>query len=153
MQRRTNQFARLIQLAWLLPALLPAAAHALDYRSVNVPRAIMYDTPSAKGKKLFVVTQFYPVEVIVDLGEWVKVRDKTGGLAWIESKQLVPKRMLVALEHGDVHESADATSSVIFKVEKDVALEMVEPPENGWVKVKHRDGMIGYLPANQVWGL
>lgn len=155
MRRPINKtaFARFISIAWLLPVFLPAVAHALDYRSVSVPRAIMYDTPSAKGKKLFVVSQFYPVEIIVDLGEWVKVRDKSGSLAWIESKQLAPKHMLVALEHGDVHESADASSSVVFKVEKDVALEMVEAPENGWVKVKHRDGLIGYLPANQVWGL
>jgi len=133
--------------------LLPAAAHALDYRSVDVPRAIMYDTPSAKGKKLFVVSQFYPVEVVVDLGEWIKVRDKTGGLAWIESKQLATKRMVVTLEHIAVHESADASSSVVFKTDKDVAMELMDSPDNGWVKVRHRDGLTGYVQANQVWGI
>lgn len=154
MRPRTKTFfLRLIQLACLLPALLPAAVHALDYRSVNVPRAIMYDTPSAKGKKLFVVSQFYPVEVIVDLGEWVKVRDKSGGLAWIESKQLVAKRMVVATEHLSAHETADAESPVVFKADKDVALELVDSSDNGWIKVRHRDGLIGYVQANQVWGI
>jgi SH3-like domain-containing protein len=137
----------------LLLAMAPAAAHALDYRSVGVPRGVLYDAPSASAKKLFSVSQFYPVEVIVDLGAWVKVRDKSGDLAWIESKNLIPKRMLVAIERADVHEAADASASVAFRVDRDVALEMVELAGSGWVKVRHRDGAVGYLRAAQVWGL
>jgi hypothetical protein len=34
-----------------------------------------------------------------------------------------------------------------------VALELLEPASAGWAKVKHRDGGIGYIRANQVWGL
>ncbi len=143
----------LLQLAWLSLALLPAAAFALDYRSVSVPRAVMYDAPSAKGKKLFILSQYYPVEVIVDLGEWVKVRDRAGTLAWVESKQLATKRSVVALERMDVHEAADNASPVVFRVDKYVALELVEPGDNGWVKVRHRDGSTGYVQSSQVWGI
>jgi SH3 domain protein len=147
MRRRTKS------LLWLLPLLLPAVAFALDYRSVSVPRGVMYDTPSANGKKLFVVSQFYPVEVIVDLGAWVKVRDKTGELAWIESKNLVTKRTVLATDRADVRESADPSASVVFRVDKDVALELVETGSNGWIKVRHRDGSTGFVMANQVWGI
>jgi SH3-like domain-containing protein len=147
MRQRTKR------LLWLLPLLLPAVAFALDYRSVSVPRGVMYDTPSANGKKLFVVSQFYPVEVIVDLGAWVKVRDKTGELAWIESKNLVTKRTVLATDRADVHESADSSASVVFRIDKDVALELVEPGANGWIKVRHRDGSTGFIMANQVWGI
>jgi SH3 domain protein len=147
MRRRTKS------LLWLLPLLLPAVAFALDYRSVSVPRGVMYDAPSANGKKLFVVSQFYPVEVIVDLGAWVKVRDKTGELAWIESKNLVTKRTVLATDRADVRESADPSSSVVFRVDKDVALELVETGSNGWIKVRHRDGSTGFVMANQVWGI
>ena len=150
MQRRINIICRW---AWLALALLPAAAYALDYRSVGVPRSILYDAPSVKGKKLFIATQFYPVEVIVDLGEWVKVRDKTGALAWIESRQLAAKRTVVAVDRVDIHEAADASAPVVFRADKDVALELVEAGDNGWIKVRHRDGLIGYIPANQVWGI
>lgn len=141
------------RLAWLALALLPAAAFALDYRSVGVPRSILYDAPSAKGKKLFIAPQFYPVEIIVDLGEWVKVRDKTGALAWIESRQLAAKRTVVAIDRIDVREMADAAAPVVFRADKDVALELVEAGANGWIKVRHRDGLTGYIPANQVWGI
>jgi SH3-like domain-containing protein len=137
---------------WLL-AWLPAAAYALDYRSVSVPRSVLYDAPSANAKKLFVVSQFYPVEVIVDLGGWVKVRDKTGELAWIDSRQLAPKRTVLALDAADIRGSADASAPVVFRVEKDVALELVESAGNGWIKVRHRDGLVGFILSSQVWGI
>ena len=144
---------RLTKLIGLALVLLPATAFALDYRSVSVPRGVLYDAPSTSAKKLFVVSQFYPVEIIVDLGGWVKVRDKTGELAWIESRQLVSKRTVLAIDHIDVHEAADATASVTFRVDKDVALELVEPAGNGWIKVRHRDGAMGFVLSNQVWGI
>lgn len=144
---------RRINLLALLLALLPAAAFALDYRSVSVPRGVLYDAPSANGKKLYVVSQFYPVEVIVDLGAWVKVRDKTGELAWIDSRQLVPKRTVLALDAAEVRGSADAAAPVAFRVDKDVALELVEMAGNGWIKVRHRDGLTGFILSSQVWGI
>jgi SH3-like domain-containing protein len=137
----------------LLLALLPATACALDYRSVSVPRGVLYDAPSASAKKLFVVSQFYPVEVIVDLGGWVKVRDKSGELAWIDSRQLAPKRTVLALDAADIRGSADASAPVVFRVEKDVALELVESAGNGWIKVRHRDGLVGFILSSQVWGI
>ena len=134
-------------------ALLPAIASAADFRSVAVPRAPMLDAPSASGKKRFAATQFYPVEIIVNLGAWVKVRDKTGELAWMESTQLAAQRTVIALDQADVFTAADASSAVVFRVEKDVALEWLQPAANGWVKVKHKDGLTGYIAADKVWGL
>ncbi len=136
-----------------LLALLPAVASALDYRSVAVPRATMLDAPSASGKKRFVVTQYYPVEVIVNLNQWVKVRDKTGELAWMEAQHLSEKRTLLVLDSTDVLAAAEASAAVIFRVEKDVALEWVQAPVKGWVKVKHKDGLTGFIPVEKVWGL
>ncbi len=134
--------------------MLPTVASALDYRSVAVPRAVLFDAPSAQGKKLFVIGQGYPVEVIVDLGEWLKVRDNQGGLSWIEAKQLASKRtVLVTVNQADIRQSADAASTLVCRVEKDVVLDVLEPVANGWVKVRHRDGLVGYIPSTSVWGL
>ncbi len=44
-----------------------AAAPAADYRSVNVPAAILYDAPSLAGKKLYLIKAQTPVEIIVRL--------------------------------------------------------------------------------------
>lgn len=139
--------------AGLLLVLFPAASFALDYRSVSAPRAVMYDAPSASAKKRYSVTQFYPVEVIVNLNQWVKVRDKTGELAWMEVQSLSEKRTLLVLESADVMAGPETSAALVFRVEKDVALEWVQAPIKGWVKVKHKDGLTGFIPVEKVWGL
>lgn len=138
----------------LLMALLPITATALEYRSIGAPKAVLFDAPSAQGKKLFVIGQGYPVEIIVDLGEWLKVRDNHGGLSWVEAKQLVAKRtVLVTLNMAEIRQSADASSALVCRLEKDVVLELLEPATNGWAKVRHRDGLTGYILSSSVWAL
>lgn len=149
-QPRIKHFAFIV----LMMMLSPGMATALEYRSIAAPKAVLYDAPSTQGKKLFVIGQGYPVEVIVNLGEWLKVRDNQGGLSWVEDKQLASKRtVLVTLNQAEVRQSADAASALVCHVEKDVVLDLLEPATNGWVKVRHRDGLVGYILSSSVWGL
>jgi len=75
-------------------------------------------------------------------------------LSWIEAKQLAAKRTaLITLNHAEIRQSADAASALVFRSEKDVVLELLEPVANGWVKVRHRDGLTGYILSSSVWGL
>jgi SH3-like domain-containing protein len=153
------QRTKLLAFACLLGIVLsPGLAAALEYRSIAAPKAVLYDAPSAQGKKLFVVSQGYPVEVIVNLGNWIKVRDHFGSLSWAEAKDLASKRtLIVTLNGAELHQAADPASKVISRFEKDVLLEMVEPPSSGsagnsWIKVRHRDGLAGYILASSMWG-
>ena len=130
---------------------LPAAA--LDYLSL-AEAAVMYDAPSQKAAPLFVIARHTPVEVVVALESWYKVRDAAGGIAWVEKRQLSPKRTVqVTAPTAQVRAKADASAAVVFEAEKDVVLELLEVAEAGWVKVKHRDGQSGHVRSNQVWGL
>jgi SH3-like domain-containing protein len=115
---------------------------------------VLFDAPSAQAKKLFVIWQDYPVEIIVNLGDWVKVRDNQGGLTWVESKNLSLKRTVIVVQGpAEMREAANGTSNVVSLLDKDVVLDFVEATPGGWVKVKHRDGMTGYVQATAVWGL
>jgi SH3-like domain-containing protein len=58
----------------------------------------------------------------------------------------------VTQDQAEIRQSADAGSAVSARVEQDVVLEMLEPPSNGWIKVRHRDGLTGYILASSVWG-
>ena len=141
----------LLVLALIL--LLPNVAMA-EFRAVSVPKAILYDTPSAQGKKLFILAQGYPVEVIVTLAEWVKVRDSQGSLSWIEAKQLSAKRtVLVTAATAEVRQTPENSGVALGHLEKDVVLDLLEPAKSGWIKIKHRDGITGFVPSNVVWGL
>lgn len=139
--------------ALLLFAFFPLPSWALEYRSIAADRTVMYDAPSLHGKKLYLASRYYPVEVIVDLEFFAKVRDVAGDLAWVEKKSLAPKRMvLVNVPLADVRASPDVNAALVFQAERGVVLEMLETSVAGWVKVRHADGASGYVQSSQVWG-
>jgi SH3-like domain-containing protein len=114
----------------------------------------MYDSPSQKGKKLYLIKAQTPVEVVVRLGDWSKVRDAEGTLAWMEGKYLSERRTLVVTApRAEVRQAEKPDAAVLLQLDKWVALEFVEPAAPGWAKVKHRDGVTGFVRATQVWGL
>lgn len=131
-----------------------AAAAASDYRSVDVPAAILYDAPSQKGKKLYLIKAQTPVEVVVRLEGWYKVRDAEGTLAWIEARSLSERRTLVVTAaKAEIRQSDKPDAPVVAELDKWVAVDFVEPASPGWAKVRHRDGTTGYIRTTQVWGL
>ena len=130
------------------------AAQAIDYRSVSVPAAILYDAPSQAGKKLYLIKAQTPVEVVVRLDGWLKERDAEGSLAWIEARNLVDKRTLVVTAaKAEIRQADKPDAAVLAELDKWVAVEFVEPASPGWAKVRHRDGASGYIRSTQVWGL
>ncbi len=148
-----KRFFRLAGLGLLLFSAFSGAVQALDYHSIGVERAILYDAPSVQAKRLFVVGQYYPVEIIVNLDQWAKVRDSAGALAWIEKKHLSDARMVIAIAaRADIRQSANLNAPLVFQAERDVALELIEYGPAGWLKVRHRDGQIGFVLSTQVWG-
>ena len=142
--------------ATLFCALLALAANvsaqALEFRSVASDAAVLYDAPSVQAKKLYLLSRYYPVEVIVALDKWVKVRDAGGGLAWMEASKLSIKRtLLVTAARAEIRAQADASSALVFTADHDVALDLMEF-EGAWIKVRHRDGLTGYIAVKDVWG-
>ncbi len=129
------------------------AGAAAEFRSVAENAAVLYDAPSAKAKKLYVVSHGYPVEVLVVVEGWSKVRDAAGELTWIESKQLSDKRtVVVRMPLAQVREAADDNAPVAFQAQQNVLLELLEVASGGWLRVRHRDGQSGYVRVGQVWG-
>ena len=130
-----------------------SAVHAVDYVSVSEGSAILYDAPSTQAKKLFVVNRYMPFEQIVTLDNWVKVRDRSGGLYWVEKRVLSSKRYVYALlPLLDVRVAPDFSAARTFKVRQQIALERLESTGTGWIKVRHLDGNAGYVRSTEVWG-
>ena len=137
----------------LVAALATAGATAADYRSIAESGVVLYDAPSRAAKPVFVVSRLFPVEVIVNLDAWVKVRDFAGALAWVEKKALSDRRtVLVTAPVAVVRAKPDESAPVSFQAQQNVALELVEAAAGGWVRVRHADGAAGFVRAEQVWG-
>ena len=147
--------------ALALCALVSDIAGAADYRSVADAAVILYDAPSQKARPLFILGHGTPLEVIVPVEGWVKVKDADGTFGWVERKGLSDRRMLlVRAPFAEVRASADEKAALVFRAEPGVLLELAEPLTSaagasmpGWVKVKHQDGQTGFVRITQVFGL
>jgi len=137
-------------------ALIGAAGTALglDFRSVEVPVAILYDSPSQKGKKLYLIRSQTPVEVVVRVEGWFKVRDAEGTMAWVEARNVGERRTLVVTApRAEIRQSDKPDAPVVGELDKWVVVDFLEPAAPGWARVRHRDGTTGYVRSTQVWGL
>jgi len=140
---------------------LPLAAAAADFRATADPATVMYDAPSARAKPLYVYGRDIPVETLVAVEGWTKIRDASGTIGWVQSKMLSDRRMVVVrTAAADVRAAADDGAPVVFRADRDVLLEIAEPAATpsttsspGWLKVRHRDGDVGYVRLSQVFGL
>jgi SH3-like domain-containing protein len=103
---------------------------------------------------MFVVLAGTPVELVVSLEGWSKVRDSKGDLVWIEKKHLAEKRnVIVRAERAQVRAAAEDKAALVFEAERDVVLELLE---SGIPAAGPRSGIATdkrFLKAPQVWGL
>jgi len=134
--------------------LASCAAAAFDFKTVGAHPAVLYDAPSAKGGKLFIAPSGMPVEVVLSYGDWVKVRDAAGDMAWTELRNLSAKRnVIVRAASARVRAAPEDNAAVLMTADKNVLLELVDPEAGPWVRVRHRDGISGYVRASEVWGI
>jgi SH3-like domain-containing protein len=142
-----------MRLRLLLIGLLSFSAHAADYRSVGDEGGVLYDAPSREATPLYVVSKDYPLEVLVHLEAWTKVRDHTGALSWIETRSLGERHtVMVTAATAQAHLRPEEGAPVSFVAVQDVALELVDTAPGGWLHVRHADGADGYLQSSAVWG-
>ena len=138
---------------FLVALLIAPGVGAADFKSVQDNAAVLYDAPSRAATPLYVVSRDYPLEVIVNLEAWVKVRDQTGALTWIEKKFLSDKRtLLVTGTSAEARQRPEENAPVAFSAAQNVVLELLETAPNGWLRVRHADGATGYVRVAQVWG-
>jgi SH3-like domain-containing protein len=95
-----------------------------------------------------------PVEVVVRVEGWFKVRDAEGTMAWIEARNVGERRTLVVTApRAEIRQSDRPDAPVVGELDKWVLVDFLEPAAPGWAKVRHRDGATGYVRSTQVWGL
>lgn len=126
-----------------------------EFRSVSISKTILYEAPSATTKRVYLVSDGYPLEVIVNLGDWLKVRDPYGTLSWVESKNLQSKRtVIVKVDKANIFKEPELKSELLANIEKDVVIELSDPLiTSGWIKVRYQQDLDGYIQASQVWGI
>jgi SH3-like domain-containing protein len=137
----------------LAGALAAPGAALAEYRSIATNGTILYDAPNTRATKLFVASANYPVEVILTDGAWARIRDVAGDLAWVERKSLSDKRtVLVNVPSVEARQKPDDRSPAAFQAAQGVVLDFLDAESPGWLRVRHRDGLIGFVRVREVWG-
>ncbi|MCB6183532.1 SH3 domain-containing protein [Leeia sp. TBRC 13508] len=132
-------------------------ANALEFRSAVKSGVVLYESPASTAKKVFLVSEGYPVEVVISQGEWLKIRDASGALAWGHLPDWSNKRTVMVLKEGaSLYAKPEPTSPILSKLTKSVWFSLSEPSSSekvaGWLKVQHKSGAIGWLKQSDVWG-
>ena len=126
------------------------AAQGIDYRSAG-PSLITRDAPSPQGRQLFRLRPGTPVEIIVTQDGWARVREPSGALNWVEQSALSNRRtVIVTAERATIRREPQSTAAPAFEATRNVVLEVVGPPALGWARVRHGQGLEGYIHASEV---
>ena len=135
---------------------LVANTLASDFVAVKSSKAILYEGPSESTKKELIITEGYPLLVMVSLKDWLKVKDHEGKISWIKSSDITTERTVMTLKPDSyIYSNASSDSIKLGNVEESVVLKLLSVlATDGWVNVKSESqGIDGFISANDIWGI
>jgi SH3-like domain-containing protein len=132
--------------------------NAEEFKQTTGAATVGYEGPSTRSEKQFIYSRGTPLEVLVSIEGWFKVRDVQGTLVWVERRALGDRANVQVKSSAptDVYANPDATSPVAFRVEPGVVLSLVAlptPATGPFAQVRHRDGQIGFARVDSLFGL
>jgi SH3-like domain-containing protein len=145
-------------ISFAIAAAFSAVAVADDFKQTINATTIGYEGPSARAEKQFIYSRGTPLEVLVTIEGWYKVRDAQGALVWMERKSLGDRTnvQVKSAEPADAFSNPDSASSIAFRVEPGVLLTLVAPPSattGAFAQVRHRDGQTAFIRVDALFGL
>jgi SH3-like domain-containing protein len=127
-----------------------------EFLSVKTKNSILFEGPSSSTKKKFIVTEGYPLKVIVNLKDWKKVEDHLGKVSWAQTKDLNKERTVVTLKsQAIIYHKPNMNEPKLAFVDQLVVLDLLSPViTDGWIKVKSSTaGVEGFIRIEEVWGI
>lgn len=151
----TKRYSNTFFLAILLLFAFIQPVFSAEFIAVKTKKSILYEGPSESTSKEFIVTQSYPLQVLVKLKDWIKVRDHEGKISWIKAKDITRDRTVLTLKNNVILFYKPSYSSVkLADISINVALRLVSPLNaDGWIEVKTLSQNIeGFIRVQDVWG-
>jgi|TARA_B110000027_G_C15940712_1_gene221126 SH3-like domain-containing protein len=151
----TKRYSNTFFLAILLLFAFIQPVFSAEFIAVKTKKSILYEGPSESTSKEFIVTQSYPLQVLVKLKDWIKVRDHEGKISWIKAKDITRDRTVLTLKNNVILFYKPSYSSVkLADISVNVALRLVSPLNtDGWIEVKTLSQNIeGFIRVQDVWG-
>ncbi|MEE4242871.1 MAG: SH3 domain-containing protein [Desulfopila sp.] len=99
----------------------------------------------------------FPLEVVSKKGDWVEVSDFEGDVGWIYKPLLSDKGHMIVKVNKDKDSKINIRSgpgtkySIVGKAYYGVVFETLEQ-RDGWARVKHETGLVGWIKRTLIWG-
>ncbi|MCH9705014.1 MAG: hypothetical protein K0U15_02655 [Proteobacteria bacterium] len=112
----------------------------------------MYDAPSQQAKPLLILSGRHPLVELSKVHGWHKVTTYQGETGWVASDMLQAARSVVVVaDRAAVRVDPHAAAAAIFFARRGVVLDVLSEDAQGWLKVVHQDGDVGYIQLSDSW--
>ncbi|ADH86989.1 SH3 domain-containing protein [Desulfurivibrio alkaliphilus] len=131
---------------------LVTAAQAIEMVSVDRPKINMRSGPGTNHSILWELGKGYPLMVIGRQGNWMKVRDFEGDEGWVY-QPLVGRtpHLVVKVPVANIRSGPGTRYRLVGQARYGVVLQTMERG-SGWVKVRHENGLTGWMSRDLLWG-
>ncbi|MCK5323386.1 MAG: SH3 domain-containing protein [Desulfobulbaceae bacterium] len=110
---------------------------------------------SGPGKKYSVLWELgkgFPLQIVSSKGNWLKVTDFEKDTGWIYKKLITDKRhLIVKKKRVNIRNKPGKNGNIIGKANYGVVFRTLET-KSGWAKVKHENGLTGWIKRDLLWG-
>jgi SH3-like domain-containing protein len=158
-QREAKKYTGFLVILILLVGVWPVCTNAAGFTMVSVAgeKVNLRQGPSTKYPVVWELGKGFPLKVIERKGSWYKVVDFENDVGWIYKNLVSRKPHLVvkvnkrSKKRVNVRSGPGTNYKIVGKAEYGVVFETLERGD-GWVKVRHEKGLIGWVKRSLLWG-
>jgi len=128
-------------------------ANAIHLVSVVGEKVNMRSGPGENQAVLWELGDGYPLKVLETKGEWLRVADFEGDEGWVH-KSLVNRtpHLIVKKRVVNIRRGPGTNYGMVGKANYGVVFKTLERNDNGWVKIEHENGLVGWVKRTLLWG-
>lgn len=120
--------------------------------SVAVAKLNLRSEPGTKSAVQWEYGRGVPLQVLTSKGSWYKVQDFENDVGWVFKKMVnSTPHMIVKTKRINIRSGPGESYKLIGKADYGVVFTTLEQ-KSGWAKVKHENGLQGWVMRDLVWG-
>lgn len=137
--------------------ILSVSAATAEMLSVNVDTVNLRSGPGTNYSVKWEYGKGLPLKILEKKGDWVKVQDFEDDTGWIykpllsENGHMIVKMFKDKDQKVNIRSGPGTTYRVVGKAYYGVVFETLEQ-RDGWAKVKHETGLVGWIKRTLIWG-
>ncbi|MBF0509129.1 MAG: SH3 domain-containing protein [Deltaproteobacteria bacterium] len=109
--------------------------------------------PGENHRTLYLAGQYYPFRPVKQSGEWVNVVDFEGETGWVHQTAVdAAETVIVRINLANVRLGPGVDYPVVFTCRRGATFKILGK-EGIWLNVLHKDGDMGWISRNMIWGL